>query len=325
MSFKLSISSTESLFRAFLDRHDDAAWSDSLDRLESSIHPVDKRAVRIWFAFFPLSLHRSLASSLDIDRTIVDLRLAGGFRLDEQVDRSHSFLYGHRFWPEVKQDLNKYAAGSPQTLKLDEQILELAKQTASRLKVDHTLVVGITAIAFMTFQQVGHEVFREAAEKRDYTALKMSPEQILDARARDDGQGLLGFLRTVNKQFTVRFSESNRDASFKAISEQDLTTAAALDKRDYRSQDSRCIEGPIPVECRTAACGTCWVGVLSDGEKLSPPSPREIARMKDFGYQGFNGKQDSPIRLACQTRARGNVSIVIPPWNGFLGKPGSTQ
>lgn len=319
------MSSTESLFRAYLDRHDDAAWSEALDQLDSSIHPVDRRAVRIWFAFFPLSLHRSLSTSVDIDRTIVDLRLAGRFRLDQQVDTSHNFLYGHRFWPDVKRDLNAYAAGSPQTLKLSEQILELARQTASRLNADQSLLVGITAVAFMTFQQVGHEVFREAPAKRDYQAIKMSPEQLLARRAVDDSQGVLGFLRTVNRQFTVTFSESNRDAAYKAINDQELTTAAALDKRDYRSQDSRCIEGPIPVECRTAACGTCWVGVLSSGEKLSPPTSREISRMKDFGYHGFNGTEDSPIRLACQTRARGNVSIVIPPWNGFLGKAGTTK
>lgn len=325
MSITPSISSTESLFRAYLDRHDDAAWGEALDQLESSIHPVDRRAVRIWFAFFPLSLKRSLSTSVDVNRTIVDLRLAGRFRLEEQVDASHSFLYGHRFWPEVKQDLNIYAAGSPQTLRLNEQILELARHTAVRLKADTSLLVGITAVAFMTFQQVGHEVFREAAEKRVYDALRMSPEQLLASRAEDDGQGLLGFLRTVNKQFTVTFSESNRGASFKAITDQELTTAAALDKRHYTAQDSRCIEGPIPVECRTAACGTCWVGVLSDGEKLSPPTPREISRMNDFGYPGFTGEQDSPIRLACQTRARGNVSIIIPPWNGFLGRSGSAK
>jgi hypothetical protein len=26
------------------------------------------------------------------------------------------------------------------------------------------------------------------------------------------------------------------------------------------------------------------------------------------------------IRLACQALASGNVTVVIPPWNGFIGK-----
>lgn len=318
---KSSISSTESLFAAFLDRHDDLAWGNTLDLLEQSSHPVDRRAVRIWFAFFPLSLFHKLSTSKDIAKTVQELRLGGRFRLSDQVDSSHHFLYGHRYWPEVKLELNRYAAGSPQSLKLDEQIVDAAKQTAARLKVEIPLLIGITAVAFMTFQQVGHEVFRQAAESLDYTGSKLSPEQILANRARDDGQGLFGFLRTIDKQFSVTFRESDREASFKAINDQDLTTAAARDTRDYRSRDQRCIEGPIPVECRTAACGTCWVGVLSPGGQLSPPAQREITRMREFGYAGFTGETDSPIRLACQSRARGNVSIVIPPWNGIIGKP----
>ncbi len=320
------MASTESLFGAYLDRHDARAWSEVLDLLEQSIHAVDKRAVRVWFAFFPLSLHDALASSTDAVKTIQELRLSGSFRLEEQVDTSHQFLYGHRYWREVKLELNRYAAGSPQSLKLDEQIVEVARQTASRLKVDASLLLGMTAVAFMTFQQVGHERFRESAEDRDYGKdWKLSPDQILASRARDDGQGLLGFLRTIDKQFSVNFRESDREARFRIINDQDLTTASARDKRDYVSRDTRCIEGPIPVECRTAACGTCWVGVLSESHKLAPPAPREITKMSDFGYAGFNGQPDSPIRLACQSRARGNVSIVIPPWNGIIGKLGGSQ
>ncbi|MEP7270942.1 MAG: 2Fe-2S iron-sulfur cluster-binding protein [Acidobacteriota bacterium] len=315
------MASTESLFGAFLDRHNDQAWGEALDRLQSAIHPVDARAVRIWFAFFPLALHRAISDSPDPSKSILELRLSGRFRLAEQVDSSHQFLYGHRYWRDVKREVNEYAAGSPQSLNLNEQILEAAKHCASRLGVDASLLVGMTAVAFMTLQQVGHERFREDAEVRDYGASwKMSPEQVLANRARDDGQGVLGFLRTIDKQFSVNFSEYDPKATFKVINDQDLTTAAARDTRDHAARDSRCIEGPIPVECRTAACGTCWVGILSDSTKLAPPTPREITKMRDFGYAGFNGQVDSLIRLACQSRAHGNVSLVIPPWNGLIGK-----
>ena len=38
-----------------------------------------------------------------------------------------------------------------------------------------------------------------------------------------------------------------------------------------------------------------------------------------FGYK--QGDEAKPImRLACQAQAEGNVSIVIPPWNGVFGK-----
>ena len=41
--------------------------------------------------------------------------------------------------------------------------------------------------------------------------------------------------------------------------------------------------------------------------------------MKVFGYN--QPEDERPfIRLACQARAEGNVTIVIPPWNAVFGK-----
>ena len=41
--------------------------------------------------------------------------------------------------------------------------------------------------------------------------------------------------------------------------------------------------------------------------------------MKVFGYN--QPEEAKPfMRLACQAKANGNVSIVIPPWNGVFGK-----
>ena len=39
----------------------------------------------------------------------------------------------------------------------------------------------------------------------DQKHIKKSPEQILKERAKDDSQGLLGFLKTVDKKWTVTF------------------------------------------------------------------------------------------------------------------------
>jgi ferredoxin len=313
------VTTAESLFQAFLNRHDDAAWAEVLDRLTPSIHPVDRRAVGIWFAFFPLRLHNALATASDPSAMARALSLAGKYRLADQVDSSHEFLYGHRYWPEVKREVNSYLSGSPASLKLDDQIVESATRTSKRINADVSLLVGITAVAFMTLQQAGPDVFSRTAEARSYGARwKKSPDQIVAGRIRDAGQGLFGFLRTIDKRFTVTFREYEPGSTFEVINDQELTTASARDQRDYRLQDQRCIEGPIPVECRTAACGTCWVGILSDTRRLSEPTPREVRKMADFGYSGFTGDGSSPIRLACQTRSHGNVSIVIPPWNGLL-------
>jgi ferredoxin len=144
----------------------------------------------------------------------------------------------------------------------------------------------------------------------------------LKQRARDDWQGPLGMLRGLAKRWTVTFDENEPDAAFPLINNQEIATAAQADKRDYRSRDIRCTpgEGPIPVECRAASCGTCWVGVLGGAEKLSPVVERDEARrMRVFGYLDTDDPQPV-VRLACQARARGAVSIVIPPWNGVFGK-----
>jgi ferredoxin len=182
--------------------------------------------------------------------------------------------------------------------------------------------MGITAVALMTLQQVGSAAFVNApgSVQIDERHARKSPEQILRERARDDSQGLLGFLKTVDKKWTVTFDENDEGAKYRLTHTQDLAYGAADDRsRDWKAMDPRRIEGPIPVECRSAACGTCWVGVLGGAEKLSDVGGREGKRIKEFGYI----ETDEPrplIRLACQAQAHGAVSIVIPPWNGVFGK-----
>jgi hypothetical protein len=62
------------------------------------------------------------------------------------------------------------------------------------------------------------------------------------------------------------------------------------------------------------------VGVLGGSEKLSSVVPRdEGRRMKIFGYIHTDDAKPV-IRLACQARTSGAVSVVIPPWNGMVGK-----
>lgn len=309
-------------FVDFLQQNDDTDWLQVLFKLEPQLHPVDQRATRIWFSFFPLKLKRAFDAAPDRQKFETDLILKGKYLLADQVDESAHFLYGHRFWPQVKAAVVRHAEAAASSAPLHEQIVSVAQQVAAQVNAPANLLFGITAVAVMTLAQVGLEKMQFAAVMTVRHPAK-SPEQVLAERNTDDAQGLFGFLRTVDKRFTVTFNENAEDAKFPVVNMQDITMAAAEDKRPHHLSDPRCKEGegPLPVECRTCACGTCWVGVLSDPSKLSPPAAREIDKATTvFCYDGFTGEKDSPIRMACQVKCHGNVSIVIPPWHGVLRK-----
>lgn len=305
-----------------LKKMDDAAWAKIVAELQPAIHPVDQKATRIWFAFFPVKLNKALNESADPEATAKKLILKGKYRLADQVDSSAEFLFGHRYWPQVKTAVARHAEAGMQA-PLDAQIRDVARKISAEVGAPASELVGITAVAFGTLSQVGLETFKlPAAAGRYGSQWKKSADQIAADRAKDDSQGLFGFLRSVNKNFTVTYREYDPGSSFRLISKQDVTMAGRKYERDYHAEDDRCMpgEGPIPVECRAASCGTCWVGVLSDGGKISPPNQRETDRWRYFGYEGFTGEADSPIRLACQMKAQGNVSLVVAPWNGMIGK-----
>jgi len=307
----------------FLSQLDEESWAATLTALLRSIHEVDKLATQIWFAFYPLGLFRALAVAEDPAGLAQRLLLQGKYELKDQIDASHTFLYGHRYWPEVKAAVVA-AAESPATdsTPLADQIIAVARGIAARSKVEESRLIGITAVAFMTLTQVGLALFKAApgALKIDLRHATKSPDQILREREKNDSQGLLGFLRTVNKRWTVTYDENDEAAKYKLNHMQDLAWGAADDRtRNWREIDPRRVEGPIPVECRSASCGTCWIGVLGGAEKLSHVAAREGKKIKEFGYIDTSEAQPI-IRLACQAQAHGAVSIVIPPWNGVFGK-----
>ena len=308
----------QNAFEAFLAQQDDKSWSEALDILLPLVHPVDQDATRIWFSFWPLRLHQIVQESDDLALTVQKLELRGGYRLEKQLDSSLDFLYGSRYWSEVHEVVCAHAEGSISGEgSLTEQIQAIAQKIASKLRVAVSLVMGITAGALMVLQQIGTGAFSTTSVNPPQR--KSSPERVLRARSRKRG-GLLGFLRTVDARYTITFNEQDKSACFQAIHGQDLSMAAGKDERDYRSIDPRRIGGPIPFQCRVANCGTCWIGVLGGKEKLSEISPFEKERLKYFGYDFGNSEQEThpPIRLACQAKCLGNVSIAIAPWNGIL-------
>jgi ferredoxin len=315
---------TANAFETYLSQQGEEAWAATLTTLLRSIHEVDKNATQIWFAFYPLSLFTALRDAHHRDELARDLLLQGNYEVKNQIDSSHRFLYGHRYWREVKKAVEAFSDSfNPSAAAtLADQILQVADHVAQTVRVDKSLTVGITAVAFMTVQQVGIDAFKNARGEVliDKKHIKRSPEQVLNERAKDDSQGLLGFLKTVDKKWTVTYDENDADARYKLNHVQDLAWGAADDRtRNWREIDPRRVEGPIPVECRSASCGTCWVGVLGGAEKLSDVAAREGKKIKEFGY--IDTTEPKPlIRLACQAQALGAVSIVIPPWNGVFGK-----
>jgi len=311
-------------FEDFLKQHDEESWSATLTTLLRSIHEVDRNATQIWFSFYPLSLFQALEQAEDPETLAQRLLLQGKFYLKDQIDSSHTFLYGHRYWPEVKATVQKYARefSGNETASLSDQVLSVAHKVATHLKVESPLVIGITAIAFMTVRQAGLAAFEAAPGQVliDKKHVRKSPAEVLRERAVDDSQGWFAFLKTVDKKWTVTYDENDERARYRMNHMQDLAWGAADDRsRNWREMDPRRVEGPIPVECRSASCGTCWVGILGGAEKLTDVAAREGKKIKEFGY--VDTSESKPlIRLACQAQALGAVSIVIPPWNGVFGK-----
>jgi ferredoxin len=208
-----------------------------------------------------------------------------------------------------------------ESVDLAEEIKQVAKMVADKVNADTSLLVGITAVGFMTLTQVGLDQFKAAAGEIEKPTgiLRKSADAVVSSRKQDDSQGLLGFLKTVNKKYSVIHDEAG-NGKFDIMNDQEIASASANDRsQNWQAKDPRCWEGPVPVECTSASCGTCWVGVIAGGDKLSEVARRERRAVKVFGYE--QAEDTKPlIRLACQARASGNVTIVIPPWNAVFGK-----
>ena len=59
-----------------------------------------------------------------------------------------------------------------------------------------------------------------------------------------------------------------------------------------------------------AECHTCFFEVLDGAENLEPPNDLELTALRDFsGRSWYEGKL---IRLACQTRVHGDVTVRKP-------------
>ena len=305
-----------------LESRTEKEWLAAIESLLPAIHEVDRNAVQIWFRFYPLDLVKYLESAENVEDAMKGIAMEGDFGLLDKIDTSHKFLYGHRYWSYVKQSVQKRAEADAAFTDLGSEIRGIAQAAAKDAKADETLTTAIAAIGLMTLVQSGYEDFKAAAgvAEKPSGLMSKSPKEIVEERKKDDSQGLLGFLKTVDKEYSVAFRAFASEGKFKVVNEEEIASASQKDhSRDWQSLDPRCWDGPVPIECTSASCGTCWVGVVAGAEKLSEPSVRERRQMKVFGYNQPDTEKPF-IRLACQAKATGNVTIVVPPWNAVFGK-----
>ena len=237
-------------FEDFLNKFNETDWLKSLDELLPAIHEVDRTATQIWFRFYPLALFNYLQSAEDKEKAVQKFVMQGNYELKNQIDSSHKFLYGHRFWAEVKNAIVERAESFEESDEEFEAKL-IAKLVADKLKIDESLLVGITLVGLMTLTQVGFEAFKNAAGKIyiDKQHMKKSAKEVLAKRAKDDSQGILGFLKTIDKNWTVVYDENSGGARFKLFNEEELASGSARDQsKNWREIDARCGEGVIPVD-----------------------------------------------------------------------------
>jgi ferredoxin len=306
----------------FLEGQSQKAWIDALDEIGPSIHPVDRRASRIWFAFWPLELQEALSSPEGAEEMARLMDLEGNWRLDKQIDSAVSFLYGAHYWAATKRVILSLDEGEVGKGSLAAVIRRVGKSVAESDRVDEALTLGISAVGLMILRQVGVEAFERIAPSPAAGPLvSRNPERVLAHRERKSG-GLLSFIKGVNRTWEVRWEEREPHAVFHAINGQDIAMAGASDQKDYRARDYRRIDGPVPVECRVGSCGYCWVGVLAGHENVSEMTEFERERLRYFGYDKMNGSNESQplVRLACQSQCHGDVTLTIPPWNGELNR-----
>ena len=238
----------------------------------------------------------------------------GKYLLSDLADTSHNFLYGHRYWPAIKKAVIPTATNDR---------YERIEAIASKSGEPEEFALAMASIAVMTLEQCG-PAFLTTPYVPSVTNDK--PNDFLKRRATSLKPTLMERLKGKQTTERIQFDEQDPEAWFPILATQEITTAAELDKRPFHEEDPRCYEGmgPIPVDCRSGSCGTCWVGILGGNENLDPVEEFERKRMEYFGYwdSGFiNELDDRPlIRLACQAKCNGSAAIVIPPWNGVFGR-----
>jgi len=153
--------------------------------LFTQIHPVDRVATEIWFAW--------------CDR---------GNPADG-IDTSHRFLYGHRYWPRVKAAI----VSAEITGDFMDDVLRISEAATRTVRVDQDQLVGITAVGLKIRESVGHNVFSSAPGRvmLDDRVRVETPSQVLQRRAMNAPEGVFGRFRGDRRQWRVTVEPDAED------------------------------------------------------------------------------------------------------------------
>ena len=246
-------------------------WAHAIESLTPKIHPIDRNATRVWFAFFPIGPN------------------------PDRIETSHTFLYGHRFWPQVKRAILAAAKDAQWPSVLPELISRIAEHATRTTQVDRDQLLGITAASLLSLRRAGLEVFNassSAVQLPSWSHVR-SIRQVRRARA-SQRRRPLGAL--FGKRFRVRFSEATPDAKCDVVD--GATIGSALP--------------PALQTCGDSCSGACIIGVIGGAEYLSPMTTVEARQLQSVGQVVVKGASGDPlIRLACHARPHGDVSIVL--------------
>src|SRR5688500_16958875 len=194
-------------FISELEKFNEADWLAAVEALLPAVHEVDRNAVQIWFRFYPLDLLQYLESADNVEEAMKGIAMDGDFGLLDKIDTSHQFLYGHRFWPQVKSAGEARAESGEPFGGIEAETKAIAKSAALAAKTHEPLTTAIAAVGLMTLVQAGLEDMKKApgVAAKPEGVMAGSPDQVVAERAKDDSQGLFGFLKTVDKKFSVHF------------------------------------------------------------------------------------------------------------------------
>ena len=132
--------------------------------------------------------------------------------------------------------------------------------------------------------------------------LAKSPGQIIAARKKNDGQGIVGIFRGIRAQYTVTFDERRNDAR---LHDQPAAADDGVGERHARLLGGGRLKRTLPWHCRRTlpwytedrfrAVPDGFVrhllgGIVGGNDHLSEVDAHEKKRMKEFGYISSPGR-----------------------------------
>jgi hypothetical protein len=261
-------------FVEYLSRYTAADWANTIETLAPEIHPIDLDATRIWLAFHP----EGPAAA--------------------RIDSSHAFLYGHRYWPQVKRAVLAAAKDSAWPSTLAELVDRVADHATRTTQVDRDQLLGVTAASLVTLRHRGIDSFvaSSGSVQLPHRAHVRSIRQVRRARARQRWRPLAALFG--GRRFRMTLTEGARDGFFEV--RQGATVAEGM-------------PGSLRL-CSANCSGACAIGILSGAEYLSDVGETELELLRQANLASLTTATGYPlIRLACHARPLGDVSLVTRP------------